>query len=647
MPESTLNEQPPSTIQDLGTINGYSYPFYSAQQENGNISHGKYNTYQPPTTYESSKPSSGYSVVPPATTSYPNVYPAYQMPSAGTLSPRRRRSTSPDRREPYSFRRDYSPSRPADHRDFNGKVSSYVRDQYPRESYNNRDPYSREYSRDMYSRNETRDLDRHPKSSYYPRDSQAPREPFHSSESFSRDDHPRDRSAAFGSRLTRVDYSREQVVPFQKVFYQEHPDVSRRSQQQVDEYRKSFGMTVSGHDVPHPIENFAETSFPDYILREILAAGFQKPTPIQSQGWPMALSGRDVVGVAETGSGKTLAYLLPAILHIGAQPPLRSGDGPVALVLAPTRELAVQIQAECQRFGRVHSLCVYGGVSRGPQQRELRRGVEIVIATPGRLMDMIECQATNLKRVTYLVLDEADRMLDMGFEPQIRKIVDQIRPDRQTLMWSATWPREVQQLARDYLKDYIQVNIGSMDLAASHKVQQIVQVCEEGIKRSLLLEHLNKIGREKTLIFASKKKTVDDLTWFLRDQRVPAISIHGDKSQAERDRTLKEFRQFSDSILVATDVAARGLDVKDVKFVINYDFPNNIEDYVHRIGRTGRAGKEGTSITLFTRADAKLAKQLIRVMEEAGQSVEPSLYDLCGGRSTRPSMNGHLRFRRW
>lgn len=299
--------------------------------------------------------------------------------------------------------------------------------------------------------------------------------------------------------------------------------------------------------------------------------GFKAPTAIQAQGWPMALSGRDVVGIAETGSGKTLAYCLPSIVHINAQPFLEPGDGPIVLILAPTRELAVQIQQECTKFGsssRIKNTCVYGGVPRGPQIRDLSRGVEICIATPGRLIDMLESRKTNLRRVTYLVLDEADRMLDMGFEPQIRKIVDQIRPDRQTLMWSATWPKEVQRLAQDYLHDYIQVNVGSLNLSASHNISQAVEVCAEHEKRGKLIKHLERIMDErehKTLIFTGTKRTADDITKYLRQDGWPALAIHGDKAQNERDWVLNEFKTGKSPIMVATDVASRGIG----KFIVS------------------------------------------------------------------------------
>ena len=290
-------------------------------------------------------------------------------------------------------------------------------------------------------------------------------------------------------------------------------------------------MAVHGRNIPRPVETFDEAGFPQYVLTEVKAQGFDRPTSIQSQGWPMALSGRDVVGIAETGSGKTLTYCLPAIVHINAQPLLAPGDGPIVLVLAPTRELAVQIQAEITKFGkssRIRNTCVYGGVPKGPQIRDLSRGVEVCIATPGRLIDMLEAGRTNLRRVTYLVLDEADRMLDMGFEPQIRKIIGQIRPDRQTCMWSATWPKEVRQLASDFLNDYIQVNVGSLDLSANHRIHQIIEVVSDFEKRDKMIKHLEKIMEtkgSKVLIFTSTKRIADEITRFLRQDGWPALCM--------------------------------------------------------------------------------------------------------------------------
>ncbi|KAI8996018.1 RNA helicase [Gaertneriomyces semiglobifer] len=377
-----------------------------------------------------------------------------------------------------------------------------------------------------------------------------------------------DRMGNLGAGLKRIDWEREMpnLPKFEKNFYIEHPTVAARSMTEVEIFRRKHEMTCIGQGVPKPIETFEEASFPSYVLKEVQAVGFTSPTAIQAQGWPMALSGRDMVGVAETGSGKTLAYVLPAIVHINAQPLLSPGDGPIVLILAPTRELALQIQQECSKFGhssKIKNCCLYGGVPRGGQIRELQRGIEICIATPGRLIDMIESGKTNLRRVTYLVMDEADRMLDMGFEPQIRKIVDQIRPDRQTLMWSATWPKEVQALARDYLRDYIQVNIGSLELSASHNITQIVELCNEYDKRPKLIRLLEKIADEKnnakTIIFTGTKRVADEITRFLRQDGFAALAIHGDKKQQERDWVMQEFKNGKAPILIATDVAARGL----------------------------------------------------------------------------------------
>ncbi|EIW57832.1 DEAD-domain-containing protein [Trametes versicolor FP-101664 SS1] len=436
-----------------------------------------------------------------------------------------------------------------------------------------------------------------------------------------------------GGGLHTVDWSSQKLAHFEKNFYVEDKRVSSRSDREIEEFRRLKEMKVQGRDIPRPVTSFEEIGFPDYIMSTIRAQGFPSPTPIQCQAWPMALTGRDVVAIAQTGSGKTISFALPAMLHINAQPLLAPGDGPIALILAPTRELAVQIQQECTKFGsnsRIRNTAIYGGAPKGPQIRDLQRGVEIVIATPGRLIDMLESGKTNLRRITYLVMDEADRMLDMGFEPQIRKIVSQIRPDRQTLMFSATWPKDVQKLANDFLKDFIQVNIGSMELTANHSITQIVEVVSDFEKRAKLIKHLDQISQEnaKVLIFVGTKRVADDITKYLRQDGWPALAIHGDKEQRERDWVLGEFKAGRSPILIATDVASRGLDVKDVRYVINYDFPNNCEDYIHRIGRTGRAGTTGTSFTYFTTDNAKQARELIGILKEAKAVVPPQLEEM-------------------
>ncbi|RKP37540.1 essential ATP-dependent RNA helicase of the DEAD-box protein family [Dimargaris cristalligena] len=440
----------------------------------------------------------------------------------------------------------------------------------------------------------------------------------------------------FDKEPEKVDWSNVELVPFEKNFYVEHPNVTSRPTEEIEAYRKEQGMTVEGKDIPRPIKSFEEANFPEPLLKGLLAQGFPSPTMIQAQGWPMALMGRNMVGVAQTGSGKTLAFILPALVHIHAQQQLRRDDGPIAVVLAPTRELACQIETETNKFGNffgIKNACVYGGAPRGQQVRALRQGAHIVIATPGRLNDFLSSGVTNMRRVTYLVLDEADRMLDMGFEPQIRRILGQIRPDRQTLMWSATWPKSVRRLAEDFLGTFYQVTIGSLDLTANKSVKQIVKMCESYDKPTVLTDYIRDFSKDpdyKTIIFAATKRMCDTITQGLRRSGFPALAIHGDKAQSERDWVLKEFRSGRSPIMVATDVASRGIDVKDVKFVINFDMPTNIEDYVHRIGRTGCGGATGTSITLFSSTDSKHARDLIGILREAGQEV-PSELEAMGG----------------
>jgi len=469
----------------------------------------------------------------------------------------------------------------------------------------------------------------------------------------------KDRMSGMGENLTSVDWAK--VLPtlpqFVKNFYQEHPTITAgRSVEEVQAWRARHDISVFGDSIPKPVLTFEESPFPTYVLEVVKKIGYSEPTPIQAQGWPMACCGRDVVGIAQTGSGKTLAYILPAIVHINAQDVLRPGDGPVCLVLAPTRELAVQIQEESKKFGdstKVRSMCCYGGAgTRRNQMRELQRGVEIVIATPGRLMDFVGGGITNLRRVTYLVLDEADRMLDMGFEPQIRKIVDQIRPDRQTLMWSATWPKEVQIMARDFLRDHIQVNIGRAETKANPHILQRFEFCEDFAKRPGCMRLIAQLYPENTrmIVFCDTKRMCDELLYSCRREGFMGVTIHGDKTQQERDYALAEFKSGRSFLLIATDVCGRGLDVKEVKYVINYDFPKDIEDYVHRIGRTGRKTlegfNEGTSISFFTTGNSKLAGPLIKLLKDAGQVVPPELQQMATFGGGGGGGGGHSRYSR-
>ncbi|XP_057993293.1 DEAD-box ATP-dependent RNA helicase 46 isoform X2 [Hevea brasiliensis] len=409
----------------------------------------------------------------------------------------------------------------------------------------------------------------------------------------------------------------------------------------AEAYRRRHEITVTGDEVPPPLTSFEDTGFPSEILREVHNAGFSAPTPIQAQSWPIALQSRDIVAIAKTGSGKTLGYLIPGFMHLRR---CRNDAqlGPTVLVLSPTRELATQIQDEAVKFGkssRISCTCLYGGAPKGPQLKELDRGADIVVATPGRLNDILEMRRISLSQVSYLVLDEADRMLDMGFEPQIRKIVKEVPARRQTLMYTATWPKEVRKIAADLLVNPVQVNIGNVDeLVANKSITQYIEVLAPMEKHRRLEQILrSQEPGSKIIIFCSTKKMCDQLARNLTRQ-FGAAAIHGDKSQGERDYVLNQFRTGRSPVLVATDVAARGLDIKDIRVVINYDFPTGVEDYVHRIGRTGRAGATGVAYTFFGDQDSKYASDLIKVLEGANQRVPSEIRDMAsrGGGMGRP-----------
>ncbi|KAI3422404.1 putative ATP-dependent RNA helicase ddx5 [Globodera pallida] len=436
-----------------------------------------------------------------------------------------------------------------------------------------------------------------------------------------------------GSKLRAVDWARQNLSPIKKNLYHEHASISRRSQADIDLWLTENECTLQGTAIPRSIFFFNESGFPDPIVH-LLSVHYRIPTTIQSISWPVALSGRDLISIAKTGSGKTLGFILPAIVHTLAQPPRRPNEGPAVLVLLPTRELAIQVEEVAREYCRLMKLeatCCYGGAPKAGQANDLRKGIDICVATPGRILDFMEANTTNMRRCSFLVLDEADRMLDMGFEPQIRKIVGQIRPDRQSLMFSATWPKEVRTLAADFQENPVHLNVGSLELAANHNIQQHVEVLDEYSKQGRLFELLDHIMRQrdcKTLIFVETKRKADEITRNMRRDGWPALCIHGDKEQKEREWVLSEFKEGKTPILLATDVAARGLDVSDIKYVINFDYPNNSEDYVHRIGRTGRQEKTGTSYTFFTQQNAPKARDLIKVLEEAKQIIPDRLREL-------------------
>ncbi|KAJ5811183.1 hypothetical protein N7447_010699 [Penicillium robsamsonii] len=403
-------------------------------------------------------------------------------------------------------------------------------------------------------------------------------------------------------------------------------------------------VEASGNDVPEPVTQFTNPPLDDHLIANIKLASYVIPTPVQKYSVPIVMNGRDLMACAQTGSGKTGGFLFPilsqAFQNGPSAAPVQGGGGgqfsygrqrkayPTSLILAPTRELVSQIFEEARKFAYrswVRPCVVYGGADIGSQLRQIERGCDLLVATPGRLVDLIERGRISLANIKYLVLDEADRMLDMGFEPQIRRIVEgEDMPgvdDRQTLMFSATFPRDIQMLARDFLKDYIFLSVGRVG-STSENITQKVEYVEDADKRSVLLDILHTHGSTGlTLIFVETKRMADSLSDFLINQRFPATAIHGDRTQRERERALELFRNGRCPILVATAVAARGLDIPNVTHVINYDLPTDIDDYVHRIGRTGRAGNTGIATAFFNRGNRGVVRDLLELLKEAHQEV--------------------------
>ncbi|MBW0464162.1 hypothetical protein O181_003877 [Austropuccinia psidii MF-1] len=398
-----------------------------------------------------------------------------------------------------------------------------------------------------------------------------------------------------------------------------------------------------------PVLDFEAVQVHDSLRKAFLT--FQKPSPIQSAVWPVLLVGRDVVGIAETGSGKTLAFGIPALQHILTNSKTDSSSINV-LVIAPTRELAMQTESTLSDLGKllsppVKTLCVYGGVEKSVQQKALARGagVRVVAGTPGRILDLANEGNLKLDKVSWLVLDEADRMLDKGFENDIRAIIGLCLPSRSqndsqarlTAMFSATWPTSVRRLAADFMCDPVRILVGEDELTASNNVQQSVEVLETSRgKEWKLLSTLQGVSKgqstsskgsqlDKIIVFALYKKEAQRLHQFLLQKGYRSCCIEGDMSQDKRTQSLADFKSGKASILVATDVAARGLDIPKVEVVINVTFPLTIEDYIHRIGRTGRAGRPGKSITFFTEDDKSHAGELMRVLKDADQAVPEAL----------------------
>jgi ATP-dependent RNA helicase DDX46/PRP5 len=434
-----------------------------------------------------------------------------------------------------------------------------------------------------------------------------------------------------------TDHSTIDYEDFRSDFYKEPPDVAAMTQKEADERRIELdGIQIRGKRCPKPVERWSQFGLPpgcDDIIKKILR--YDRPSPIQAQAIPAIMAGRDVIGIARTGSGKTIAFLLPLFRHVKDQRPVRGGEGPIGLILTPTRELATQIFRECKHFLKVLNLravCCYGGAPLKDQIADLKRGCEIIICTPGRMIDLLCANGgriTNLKRVTYLCLDEADRMFDLGFEPQVMKIVQNVRPDRQSLMFSATFPKKMEALAYKILRKPLGITVGARSVVAAD-VEQIVEVhANEDSKFLRLLAILgqtasvNEYG--KTLIFVDRQDAADTLMSNLMARSYPCQSIHGGKDQSDRDQTILDFKAGNINILIATSIAARGLDVKDLLNVVNYECPNHMEDYVHRCGRTGRAGNKGKAYTFITPDQERYAADIVKALNN---SKVPIPFDL-------------------
>ncbi|TXG46847.1 hypothetical protein EZV62_026141 [Acer yangbiense] len=409
--------------------------------------------------------------------------------------------------------------------------------------------------------------------------------------------------------------------------------VLRLTPEQIEEVRSRLNVdvTVASDSPPAhaPVESFMDMRLHVSIMKDIEFHDYTRPTSIQAQAMPVALSGRDLLGCAETGSGKTAAFTIPMIQHCLAQAPIKRGDGPLALVLAPTRELAQQIEKEVKAFSRslenFKTAIVVGGTNIAEQRSELRGGVSIVVATPGRFIDHLQQGNTSLGRISFVVLDEADRMLDMGFEPQIREVMRNLPEKHQTLLFSATMPVEIEELAQEYLSNPVQVKVGKVSSPTANVSQILEKISEiEKIDRllALLVEEASLAERSDhpfplTIVFVERKTRCDEVAEALVAQGLRAVALHGGRSQSERESALRDFRNGSTNILVATDVASRGLDVTGVSHVVNLDLPKTMEDYVHRIGRTGRAGSMGHATSFYTDRDMFLVAQIKKAIADA------------------------------
>ncbi len=433
-------------------------------------------------------------------------------------------------------------------------------------------------------------------------------------------------------------------------------------------FREDFQIAIKGGaGVPRPLRKWDEAEtcgLPPKILQAVRKVGYAHPSPIQMAAIPIGLGGRDIIGIAETGSGKTCAFVLPMLAYISRQPkmtPEIEAEGPYALVMAPTRELALQIEEETKKFAHFlgyRVTAVVGGQSIEEQGFKLRKGCEIVIATPGRMVDCLDRSYAVLNQCNFVVLDEADRMIDMGFEPQVNAVLDvmpstNLKPEnedepleknktyRTTLMFSATMPPAVERIARTYLRHPVTITIGSAGRVADN-VTQVVKMCKENDKPRLLFESLELAEGGQAIVFANIKRTCDVVAKMLEGEGYAPTILHGGKTQDQREASLDGFRSKKFDVLVATDVAGRGIDISDVGLVINYDMPPSIEQYTHRIGRTGRAGKKGTAVTLVTGYNKDVYYDLKQMLVDSNAHVPPELSRHEASRS-KPGVSSGMR----
>ncbi|XP_069126308.1 probable ATP-dependent RNA helicase DDX4 isoform X18 [Argopecten irradians] len=421
-----------------------------------------------------------------------------------------------------------------------------------------------------------------------------------------------------------------------------------------DKYEK-IPVEVTGRGAPASIKSFDEAGIYDGFMTNLVKSHYEKPTPVQKFSIPIVMSGRDLMACAQTGSGKTAAFLLPVLTGMMKNGLTGSAfsevQEPQALVVAPTRELALQIFNDARKFSHgtmLRPVVLYGGTSVGYQLKQVENGAHIVVGTPGRLIDVIGKGKISLAKLKYLILDEADRMLDMGFGPDIKKIVHELgtpeKTERQTLMFSATFPEEIQKLAGEFLNDYLFLTVGRVGGACSDVSQNFFQV-ERQQKRQKLCDILSESGADKTLVFVEQKRNADFLASYLSESGFPTTSIHGDRLQREREEALRDFKMGKAPILIATSVAARGLDIPNVKHVINYDLPQSIDEYVHRIGRTGRCGNLGKATSFYSEdSDGSLAKPLLRILVDAQQNVPDWLEASSQNSMSSGSYSGGGRF---